>query len=671
MHAVMTDEGIMERTGSEIIEKIWGGEYAETEDQPGFSFAGNQIFGYGAFDRALDGDFKINNERMLGSADKMSIGCLSRSGYCFSPDEKTEKLYEIMKLNPSITEFAVIENEAAVGFMTRTTLNEILGGKYGFTLHSKNPIRDIMNSDFLKVNYYMPIDEVSSLAMQRPFERLYNPIVVELEGKYSGIVTVKDMLDACIRIARAERDEITVMKDNLKIGLFFMDRDYIIQDHYSQFLEEILSEKSLAGKYFSGLLSASFNAKEMESIHDYFKMVFDNTFTPDILDDINPLNEFHYKNPKTNARKVFHCEFSTIEKAQGEVFALVTVYDITAKHELQQRLTEEESRRHEEMKSVFELIQVEPQVFDDFLEDAEYEFERINESLKNETMTAHEALVEIYQSVHAVKSNAVILGLNTFGDKVHRLESGIREMRELQEVPFDDMLKLTLELEKLSQEKDGFKTTLEKINSFKSAGNARRRGSFVLVESLTKTVNKVSRDMGKKVKFLVDEIDDEVIENGPRRIIKEALMQLARNSVVHGIESPEERIARGKNETGAIRLSVKVNGENIHVKMEDDGRGLDHEKIAQKALRLNLIKPEDANDKNALLKVIFSPGFSTAETAGIHAGRGIGLSLVQDRVRSGKGAIKVQTTLGKGTIFNIFFPVKPDNWQKGSSKNLG
>jgi two-component system chemotaxis sensor kinase CheA len=309
------------------------------------------------------------------------------------------------------------------------------------------------------------------------------------------------------------------------------------------------------------------------------------------------------------------------------------------------------------MKAVFELIQVEPRVFDDFLEDAEYEFDRINETLNNEAMPAQAALIEIYQSVHAIKSNAVILGLNTFGDKAHKLESKIKKLRELEEAPHDDMENLAMDLEKLSQEKDGFKTTIEKINSFKPRGSVgQNQGQYVLVESLVKTVNKASTDMGKKVNFLVTQIDDEAIEKGPRRIIKELLMQLIRNSVVHGIELPEDRIAQGKDETGLIRLSIKTGDGNIQVKLADDGRGLDYNKIAEKALRLNLIKPEDANNKDALLKVIFSPGFSTTETEGIHAGRGIGLNLVQDRVRKGKGSIKVQSESGKGTVFSVIFP---------------
>jgi len=455
----------------------------------------------------------------------------------------------------------------------------------------------------------------------------------------------------------AERDEIAAMKDSLKIGLFFMDRGYIIQDNYSRYLEELLSEKELNGKNFIEIMSLSVTSKEQDAIKDYFDMVFDRTFDQATLDDINPLHELHYVSKKGD-RKIFQCEFITVERGKGQIFVLVTIYDITAKVELEQRLLEEETRRQEEMRSLFELIQVDPNVFNDFLGDAEYEFTRIDETLKNDRLNAHEALVEIYQSVHAIKSNAVILGLNTFGDKVHALESTIKKLREAEtEVPFDDMLHLTVEIEKIAQEKDGFKGVIDKINSFKVAGAGQKQNQYVLIESLSKTTSRAASDLGKNIQFVANEVDSEAIDKGPRRVMKEVLMQLIRNSVVHGIETSEERRAKGKKETGLIRLSIKVEDKTIHVKLMDDGRGLDFDKISKKALSLKMIKPEEANNKGVLLNAIFSPGFSTADNEGVHAGRGIGLNLVRDRVRDAKGTIKLQTEKDKGTVFNVFFPL--------------
>jgi two-component system chemotaxis sensor kinase CheA len=466
----------------------------------------------------------------------------------------------------------------------------------------------------------------------------------------------------------AERDEIAVMKDSLKIGFFFMDRGYIIQAHYSRFLEEMLSEQELSGKYFPDLLSASVTGKDLESIKDYFNMIFERTFDQGTLDEINPLGQFNYVNSGAGSRKVFQCDFTTVERGRGETFVLVTVYDITARTELQERLREEETRRQEEMQSIFELIQVEPGVFADFLGDVEFEFDKIERTLKNNDTSAHEALVEVYQSVHAIKSNAVILGLNIFGNKVHKLESKIKILREQEDASFSEMLNLAMELEKLSQEKEGFKATIEKIRSITGgAGAGKGQGEHVLVESLAKTANKAAADMGKKVQFIVDGIDTGAVEKGPRRVMKEVLIQLIRNAVAHGIESPGERLGKGKGEAGAIRLSIKLSDGKIHVRLGDDGRGLDFGKIRERAEQMKLIRKEDGDKRDILIKAIFAPGFSTAEKEGLHAGRGIGLNLVRDRVRDVKGTIKLQSEPDKGTVFNIFIPITNNELENKAS----
>jgi len=136
-------------------------------------------------------------------------------------------------------------------------------------------------------------------------------------------------------------------------------------------------------------------------------------------------------------------------------------------------------------------------------------------------------------------------------------------------------------------------------------------------------------------------------------------MQLIRNSAIHGIESPDVRAGKGKNETGIIKLSIKLteDHQNINIKLSDDGQGLNYKKIAEKALSKKLIKPEDANNHDILMKAIFAPGFSTAETEGVHAGRGIGLNLVRDRLKEINGTIKLRSEADKGTLFLLSVPV--------------
>ena len=176
---------------------------------------------------------------------------------------------------------------------------------------------------------------------------------------------------------------------------------------------------------------------------------------------------------------------------------------------------------------------------------------------------------------------------------------------------------------------------------------------------MTKAANRAAEDEEKSIKLVANDIDIEAIEKGPRRVIKEILMQLIRNSAVHGIETPEVRKAKGKKETGIVKLTIKISEDknNIQIRFSDDGNGLDYQKIAERAINKNMIKKEEENNRDALLKVIFAPGFSTAETEGMHAGRGIGLNLVRDRVKEINGTVKLHSEDGKGIVFIISIPI--------------
>jgi two-component system chemotaxis sensor kinase CheA len=491
-------------------------------------------------------------------------------------------------------------------------------------------------------------------------------LVLVLTIVYEQIRVLKDRwVKQLTKELKTERDEIAVMKDNLKVGLFLMDNEYHIQPAYSKALEDVLSLDELQGKKFSDILSSSITAKERDTLEDYFTMVLKRSFDAKMLEEINPISEFAYVSGIDGSEKILRSSFATVDRGSGGFFILGTLEDITAAKQLQKRLDEEELKREAEMRSLFEVVQVEPRVFSDFIEDTEYEFDRINDVLKNRKLSAHEVMIDIYQSVHAVKSNALILGLENFSGKLHDLESGIKTMRDKDDVSFEEILHLTVELEKIMKEKDKFRETIEKIQAFKvGLGESRRQDRYVLVETLTKACEKASAALGKRAKFVVDELDGIVLEYGPRRVIKEVLTQLVRNSVYHGIESPEERKSRGKNTEGSIRLSIKYRDNKIHIKLADDGRGLDFGKIRKKAQSLNMIKDADEPLSNSrLLQMIFAPGFSTAEEADLHAGRGIGLNLVKERIGDLHGSIKLQTEPGKGTVFNIFIPLVMEQTQ--------
>ena len=457
-------------------------------------------------------------------------------------------------------------------------------------------------------------------------------------------------------------EQASTMQDNLKYGLFLMDQKFIIQGAYSKALERILVVSNLEGKSLIELFSASMRETQKQGLMDYFEMVFKNAFDREMLEDINPINEFTYLNAEAGETKSLRTSFTLTERGRAGAFILGTMEDITAEKELQKQLAEAENIRENEMRSLFQVIQLDPRVLSDFVADAEYEFERINDMLKNKAQLHHEVLVEMYQAIHAIKSNALILNLESFSVRLHKLENSVKELRERpgEVVPFDDFLGLVLELNDAMREVDRLKATVSKIENFKNvSGGDKNQERYVLVETLTRVCNKTRVALNKKVRFVVEEIDDCVLEYGPRRALKEVLTQLVRNAVYHGIETPEEREPKGKEAEGEIRLSMKYKGGQITIRIADDGQGINFDRVRQTAVASKMLhNSNEANDKNYLLKAIFSPGFSTLDKADLHGGRGVGLSLVKDRVRDLHGNISITTATGKGTAFTITIPME-------------
>jgi len=179
-----------------------------------------------------------------------------------------------------------------------------------------------------------------------------------------------------------------------------------------------------------------------------------------------------------------------------------------------------------------------------------------------------------------------------------------------------------------------------------------------LFRRMIRLVHDISVKAGKKVDLVLigeeTEIDKTVIET-----ITDPLVHLLRNSLDHGLETPADRIAAGKSEKGTVKLSARHEEGEVWVTVEDDGRGLNREKILEKAISKGLINPEDADDMKdkAVFNLIFAPGFSTAAQITDISGRGVGMDVVKRNLEKIKGKIDVSSTPGKGTRIDLRIPL--------------
>lgn len=170
-------------------------------------------------------------------------------------------------------------------------------------------------------------------------------------------------------------------------------------------------------------------------------------------------------------------------------------------------------------------------------------------------------------------------------------------------------------------------------------------------------VEEVSKSLGKKVAYRVDG-DDSALSNDQTEILKDILTHLIRNSLDHGIESPEERVLERKQEQGVIRVLIQETKSHVRLSLEDDGRGIDPDRIGRIAEERGFVTREDLSrmDQESKLKLIFKPGFSTKKNANEISGRGVGMEIVEKLMIDLKGEFKVSSQFGRGTEFVLLIP---------------
>ncbi len=235
----------------------------------------------------------------------------------------------------------------------------------------------------------------------------------------------------------------------------------------------------------------------------------------------------------------------------------------------------------------------------------------------------------------------LVINRSTFYSIVHKIEEGREVSRLCQEIKeaAQTMRRITTELQ--------MTVTELHMHPIKT-----------LFGRFPRLVRDLSKEKGKKINLEISgeetRLDKMMIEK-----MADPIIHLVRNAIDHGIETPEERKAKGKNPCGTIKLSAFQEGENVIIQIEDDGRGMDPEFLREMAVKKGILSEEKAKllSEKECLELIFLPGFSTATRVTDLSGRGVGMDVVKDTVKKLNGEVEINTRLGKGTRFTMKLPL--------------
>lgn len=177
-----------------------------------------------------------------------------------------------------------------------------------------------------------------------------------------------------------------------------------------------------------------------------------------------------------------------------------------------------------------------------------------------------------------------------------------------------------------------------------------------LFQRFNRVIHDISEATGKKIRLQISggevEIDKMVAEK-----LHEPLLHLVRNAIDHGMESPSDRAAAGKPATGTLSLSALQRSGSIIIRVTDDGRGINLDRVLQKAVERDIARRDTMPTRQEILAYIFEPGFSTMDDATMLSGRGVGMDVVRRTVDSIRGSIEIETAEGSGTTFQISIPL--------------
>ncbi len=495
------------------------------------------------------------------------------------------------------------------------------------------------------------------------------------------LISTRQRQESSLRQARQQTlDILRTVKD----GLFLLDQNLAIGAAYSGSLESLFERKDFAGLPFESLLKNIVSERTLATALKFVKILWAERTNEKLVKTINPLGEVEVHIDAGNGKvdtRYLQFDFHRV-RVDGEMtHVLVSVSDVTARVEMARELQSAQNQAQGQVDTLLGILHIDPAQLTSFLSDSNAAMKMINAVLREPTREEgvfRKKLDMLFRQVHSVKGEAAALGLSSIEIRAHAFEDDLKSLKEKPELSGNDFLPLVIKLDdllthlqsvsdlvsRLSRlqpvQEDVVHTITAVLDEEKQKQKQQQQAGAAdsgVAATLQQLTERIARENNKEATLQCRGLD--AMPDDYRRAVKDIGIQAVRNAIVHGIESPEARIAAGKSPQGVVRLSFQDVGDaGFRLIIEDDGQGLSAEKIKETALKKGFITPERAQtlDKKQIFSLLFQSGFSTAETVTKDAGRGVGMNVIAELASQLGGRVSVATSNGKFTRLTMTLP---------------
>lgn len=504
---------------------------------------------------------------------------------------------------------------------------------------------------------------------------IFRPVINRINEYTQRLLKQEKSLKKALFLQKEEKAKVDYLNkqaesvfSTVQQGLFLLNDKFIISELYSTATEGIINETNLGGSNFIQVMKRKLVKRDQDALEMFVKHLFNPDIQEDILGQLNPLEQVQIFSNSVGGNidsKHISVSFSRIKDNKKIYAVLVTITDETEAVIMQQKISEQEAKNKKESEQLLSILRVDPLALKDFLDSTQKSLREISDRYESDKgATDPKELVRYtFNIIHNLKGNAGLIDLELIAGKLHEIEDIITELRHKEDLVGNDFLKILYEINELSTTIINMQRMLLRIadvNNKIARGEMEVSSNQSLSESLNKGLKKLSDEMGKPVSL-------DFNDNGitiPERYkvsLKDVSLQLFRNSLVHGIETKEERIGLGKPEIAKISLEIQKSDGEMIVTYKDDGRGLDADKIKEKAINNQILTEEEAEklDEKGVAEIIFNDGLSTAKEIDRNAGRGQGMSLIRDLIKKHDG--RYELTYKTGFEYKLDFALPLEN----------
>lgn len=521
--------------------------------------------------------------------------------------------------------------------------------------------------------------------------------------------------------AQAAQRETQDIMANVSTGLFLLDKDLRIGNQYSAQLTNIIGGDKIAGENLTSLLKSKVSEKDLETTQGFVKQLYNPRVKEKLINDLNPLKKVMVQDEKNRGQNRFlDFKFSRVFNNNQIEKILVNVQDITPQVRLEQRLEHERAQNDLQVEMLTTILNVSPAIISEFIRNTKENIVKINNVLKSSGSGQSELedkLVRMYRIMHSIKGEASALSLHSFTTIATNFEEKLKGLQSQGKLAGNDFLPLTIHLDELLNLSNTIEALGKRINQTApvvqtkttptpaampslnpAPSNAQMAESqstdsefflpstpvntnatddmstavmndHTLIDSTSapavtgrnefyqQFAHNIATRQHKQVNLTVTGFDETTLPTHLESGVKEIVIQLIRNSVVHGIETPEQRTTHGKPTHGNITLKLIDGTDSYQLTIEDDGQGIDYDAIRKRAIEMGYPSNEvELWTKQKLNALLFKSGFSTKEVTDEDAGRGVGMDIIKERVKELQGQLGLDTKEGTFTRFTIKLP---------------